>query len=124
MQQKTHKKLFVCLLKNRAGDAFYEDLKKGLKESGEHARYMTDLWQRGIFWAGGPTADPKTSIEIYSVDSVEEAIEAQRHAPLYVKGYLYEDKYLEWHPAHWPPPTLDINPSSGKKLRGDQGAPS
>jgi uncharacterized protein YciI len=116
MERVSPKILFVCLLKTRHGDAYYEEIKKSLGESKEHARYMTDLWQRGIFWAGGPTADPKTSIEIYSVDSLEEAIEAQRNAPLYAKGYLYEDTYLEWHPAHWPPPTPGINPSTGKKL--------
>ncbi len=116
MKQKTPKKLFICILKNRRGDTYYEGIAKGIWESGEHERYMTDLWQRGIFWAGGPT-DSTTSIEIYSVDSVEEAKKAQRNAPLYVKGVLYEDKYLEWHPMHWPPPPgPDINPSSGKRL--------
>ena len=65
---------------------------------------MANLWERNIFWAGGPLVDGKTAIEIYSVDSVEEAMKAQRNAPLYIKGYLYEDKYLEWQPKHWPPP--------------------
>jgi len=99
-------------LKARYGE---EDLYKG--PEGEHARYMTDLWQRGIFWAGGPTADGKTGIEIYAVDTLEEAIKAQRNAPAYVHGYLYEDTYFEWHPRHWPPPCPDIYPSSGRKKK-------
>ncbi len=75
---------------------------------------MTDLWQRGIFWAGGPTLG-ETSIEIYAVDSIEEAIEAQRNAPLCRKGFLHDEEYLEWRPVHWPPPRQDIDPSSGKR---------
>jgi uncharacterized protein YciI len=114
MKQKTPKKLFLCLLKTRHGEEGWEDIAKGIHK--EHTSYMTDLWQKGIFWAGGPKADGKTGIEIYAVDSIEEAIKAQRNAPFYIKGFLYEDTYLEWHPVHWPPPCPDIDPSSGRRL--------
>jgi uncharacterized protein YciI len=109
MKKRTPDKLFVCLLKSE--DGWDETLASVGKE---HSRYMTDLWQRGIFWAGGPTAE-KISIEIYAVDSIEEAMKAQRNAPLYLKGYLHDDKYLEWCPSHWPPLHPDIDPNSGKR---------
>ena len=60
------------------------------------------LWQRGILWAGGPSSYPSAGIEIYSVDSIEEAIKAQRSAPLYVKGVIFDDTYYEWHPKLLP----------------------
>jgi uncharacterized protein YciI len=105
-------KLFVCLLKSRHDEKGWNEISASVQEA--HTRYMIDLWQRGIFWAGGPTAE-KTSIEIFAVDSVDEAIKAQRNAPLYLKGYLHDEKYLEWHPSHWPPLCPDIDPSSGKR---------
>jgi uncharacterized protein YciI len=101
MKPKNPEKLFLCLLKTKPVKG-PEDMLKAIRE--KHARYMGDLWQKGIFWAGGPTADGSIAIEIYSVDTVEEAQKAQRNAPLYVNGFLYEDKYFEWHPKHWPPP--------------------
>ena len=100
MKQTSPEKLFVCLLKVR-NDEGAERIGKAIGE--EHGRYMADLWQRGIFWAGGPSADPTIGMEIYAVDSVEEAKKAMRNAPLYVKGVLYEDKYFEWRPKMWPP---------------------
>jgi uncharacterized protein YciI len=114
MKKKTPKNLFICLLKTRNGDASWEEISRNAQE--EHTSYMTDLWQKGIFWAGGPSADRKTGIEIYSVDSLEEAMKAQRNAPKYIKGFLYEDKYLEWNPVHWPFPISGIDPSSGRRL--------
>jgi uncharacterized protein YciI len=113
MKQKTPKKLFVCLLKTRHGEEGWGDVSKSVQV--EHTHYMTDLWQRGIFWAGGPCAKGQPSIEIYSVDTVEEAMKAQRNAPLYLKGFLYGEEYLEWNPVHWPPPCPDIDPDSGKR---------
>lgn len=114
MKQKSPQKLFVCLLKNSHGD---EEIKKGIPDTSKHGQYMTDLWQKGTFWAGGP-ADAQTAIQIYSVDSLDEAIKAQRNAPMYVNGILYEDKYLEWTPVHWPPPpAADIDPSTGKRIK-------
>jgi uncharacterized protein YciI len=88
-------KLFVCLVKERH-DKAAEDIFRATSE--EHRRYMQDLWQRGILWAGGPSTCPTAGIEIYAVDSVEEAMKAQRNSPLYVKGALYDDFYYEWHP--------------------------
>jgi hypothetical protein len=113
MEKKAPDKLFLCLLNTRVGEKDWESIAEGVHA--EHARYMADLWQRGIFWAGGPQADGKIAIEIYSVESVEEAARAQRNAPLYIKGYLYEDTYMEWHPRHWPPAYPDISPLTGKK---------
>ena len=100
MKQTSPEKLFVCLLKMRH-DEDAEGIIVTISE--EHGRYMADLWQKGIFWAGGPSADSTIAIEIYAVDSVEDAIKAQRNAPLYVKGVLYGDKYFEWRPKHLPP---------------------
>lgn len=108
---KAPNKLFICLLKSEGG--WDESLTNAGKE---HSCYMTELWKRGIFWAGGPTAE-NISIEIYSVDTVEEAMKAQRAGPLYLKGYLHDDKYLEWNPVHWPPQHPGIDPDSGKRIR-------
>lgn len=102
MKRANPKKLFVCLVKERH-DKVSEDIFKTTSE--EHRLYMTDLWQRGILWAGGPLAYPTAGIEIYAVDTIEEAIKAQRKAPLYVKGALYDDTYFEWRPKLLPPQT-------------------
>jgi hypothetical protein len=109
--KKIPNKLYVCLLKTRSKVEGWEGSIDELKK--EQAVYMTDLWYKGIFWAGGPSAGGKPSIEIYSVNTIEEAQKAQRNAPLYTKGFLFADEYLEWTPKHWPPPTPDIDPSSG-----------
>ena len=114
MKKKTPQKLIVCLLKVRHGEEAQKEKHDSSIE--EHPLYMSNLWQRGIFWAGGPSADGETALEIYSVDSIEEAMKAQRNAPNYVNGHLYDDKYFEWYPRHWPPPTPNIDPSSGKIL--------
>ena len=51
MEKKTPKKLIVCLLKVKHGDKAHN--KKPDSALEEHSSYMSDLWQRGIFWAGG-----------------------------------------------------------------------
>jgi uncharacterized protein YciI len=114
MQQKVPQKLFICMLKTRFGEKSYESIHEAAQE--EHTRYMSDLWQRGIFWAGGPGPGRTIAIEIYSVETVEEAMKAQRNAPHYRSGYIYEDQYLEWTPRHWPPLRPNIEPASGKPL--------
>ena len=93
-------KLIVCLLKMR-----HDEVAEGIFQavSEEHGRHMIDLWEKGILWAGGPSADSSIGVEIYSVDTIEEAMKFQRNAPLYVKGVLYDDKYFEWQPKRLPP---------------------
>jgi len=99
MKKTNPEKLFVCMVKERH-DKAAQDIFQSVSE--EHRRYVTDLWQRGILWAGGPSTHPSAGIEIYAVDSIEEAIEAQRNAPLYVRGVIYDDTYYEWHPKLLP----------------------
>lgn len=113
MVKKIPDKLFLCMMKTKYAEKGGKELAESVYD--EHTRYMSDLWEKGIFWAGGPTVDGDPAIEIYSVDSVEEAMKAQRNAPIYLNGYVYDDKYWEWHPMHWPPPTPNIDPSTGKK---------
>jgi uncharacterized protein YciI len=109
MMKKAPKKLFICHVKTN------KEKKEAIaRVHEEHNRYMTDLWRRGIFWAGGPT-DAKYSIQIYAVDSLEEAMQAQRNAPYYRVGFEYGDEYVEWRPVHWPPLRPDIDPDSGKR---------
>ena len=115
MEKRIPKKLIVCLLKNKRGEEGWSEITAGVQK--EHTKYMTDLWQKGIFWAGGPTKE-NISIEIYAVDTVEEAMEAQRNAPLYKTGFQYEEEYLEWTPAHWPPLRPGLDPKSGKLYVG------
>jgi uncharacterized protein YciI len=112
MENAAPRNLIVCLLKTRAGDASYREVHERAAE--EHTRYMSSLWRRGIFWAGGPLANGAMALEIYSVDSVEDAMQAQRNAPHFKSGFLYEDKYFEWTPRHWPPQTPDLDAYSGK----------
>lgn len=116
MKNNGPKKLVVCLLKTRWGDPEYEEIHRNAIQ--DHARYMSDLWQKGIFWAGGPLGEGSTAMEIFAVDSIEEAMEAQQNAPQYLSGYLYADEYHEWNPRHWPPARADIDPASGKLLEG------
>ena len=116
MDNSAPRRLIVCLLKTRCNEREYEDIHRGAIE--DHARYMSDLWRKGIFWAGGPLDDGQTAMEIYAVDSVQEAMEAQQNAPQYINGYLYEDTYHEWNPRHWPPACPDIDPASGKRHGG------
>ncbi len=112
MKKNSPFKLIVCILKARHGEKAFESIHDRFAE--EHSRYMSDLWQKGIFWAGGPLADGKTALEIYAVGTIEEAKKAQRNAPHYISGYLYDDTYTEWTPRHLPPPTPGIDPASGK----------
>ena len=99
MKKTKPEKLFVCLVKERHDKAAQEIFQA---TSEEHRRYVMDLWERGILWAGGPSMYPSAGIEIYAVDSVEEAVKVQRNAPLYVKGIIYDDTYYEWHPKLLP----------------------
>jgi uncharacterized protein YciI len=112
MVLKNDGRLFVCTLKTRCGEEAYEEIHK--RAIPDHARYMSDLWRRGIFWAGGPIDDGATALEIYKADTLEEAMEAQRNAPQYLNGYLYDDQYSEWHLRHWPPARSDLDPATGK----------
>jgi uncharacterized protein YciI len=105
-------KLVVCLLKTRAADEAFREVRA--KAADEHARYMSALWRRQVFWAGGPLADGTTALEIYSVDSIEDAMQAQRNAPHYKSGFLYDDQYFEWTPRHWPPSGPELDPFTGK----------
>jgi uncharacterized protein YciI len=114
MGNAASKKMFVCLLKTRADDRAYDEAHANAQR--DHTRYMSELWRRGVFWAGGPLSGGKIALEIYSVDSLEQAMEAQRNAPHYKSGFLYEDEYFEWTPRHWPPALPNIDPSSGKLL--------
>jgi uncharacterized protein YciI len=113
MGEKTPTKLVVCELKTRYHQDGWRERAETVHE--EHANYMADLWRRGVLWSGGPSLDEDTAMEIFSVDSVEEAMEAQRNAPIYTLGYLYDDEYWEWRPSHWPPACTDIDPNSGKR---------
>lgn len=106
------KKMFVCLLKTREDDRAYDEIHANGQK--DHTRYMTELWSKGIFWAGGPLQGGKIALEVFRVNSLEEAMEAQRNAPHYKSGFLYEDEYFEWDPRHWPPGTPNIDPNSGK----------
>lgn len=101
MDERPLTKLVVCELKTRYHEEGWRARADTVHD--EHHRYMVDLWERGILWGGGPSADEDKAIEFYAVDSIEEAMEAQRNAPVYKVGYLYDDTYWEWCPSHWPP---------------------
>jgi uncharacterized protein YciI len=105
MERTTPEKLFVCISKMRptlaeALDKFYTegtpvpaDL-QAIRE--KHLHYVYDLGERGIVWLGGPSADLMTGLNIYAVDSVEEARKAQQNDPYYANELWYDDEYFEW----------------------------
>jgi len=101
----TPEKLFVSLCKSsqaaiQAWGKFYTE---GIPVPAEleairepHLRYWYDLWQRGIVYAAGPSADWTIDLAIFAVDSVEEAKKARENDPMYVNGLFYDAKYFEW----------------------------
>jgi uncharacterized protein YciI len=66
---------------------------QAIRES--HLRYIYDL-AKNILWAGGPFADWTGGINIFAVDSLEEAKKAQENEPYYANGLMYDAKYSEW----------------------------
>ena len=97
MGRKAPNMMVVCLLKTRAGILEYEETHA--RDAQDNARYMSWLWRKGVYWAGGPVDGGRLALHIYSVDSVEKAKGAQRNAPDYKSGFLYDDEYFEWTPT-------------------------
>jgi uncharacterized protein YciI len=105
MERPKAEKLFICEYKfapsvAQAVGRFYAE---GIPVPAEiqairepHLRYVHDLGKRGILWAGGPFADWTGGINIYAVDSLEEAKKAQENEPYHANGLSYDAKYSEW----------------------------
>ena len=105
MERTTPEKLFVCEYKfapslAQALDRFYAE---GIPVPAEiqairveHLRYMKELSETGVMWEGGPFADFTGGINIFAVDSLEEARKAQENEPYYINGLFYDAKYSEW----------------------------
>ncbi len=105
MESTTPEKLFVCLYKiapslTEAIGKFYTEgtpLPAELQAVREnHLRYQYDMSIKDMMWAGGPAADPTRGLNIFAVDSLEEARKAQQNDPYSVHGLFYDDEYFEW----------------------------
>jgi uncharacterized protein YciI len=105
MEGATPEKLFVCIFKIKSSlterlDKFYAEgvpLPADLQSIRlMHLQYVYDISKRGILWLGGPTAEWTASINIFAVDSLEQARGAQQNDPYYVHGLFYDDIYFEW----------------------------
>ena len=105
MEQVMPEKLFVCTVQINPslmeglrkfyaeGTAMPEEL-KAIRRN--HLQYMYDISEKGILWLGGPSADQSAAFNVFAVDSLEEAKEAQQNDPYYAHGLFYDDKYFEW----------------------------
>ena len=105
MEKPMSKKLIVCQYKYtrlfiETVGRFYEDGTpvpdevQAIREP--HLRYVFDMMQKGVLWAGGPLADWTGAILIYSVDSLEEAKRAMENEPYYANGLGFDAQYFEW----------------------------
>lgn len=105
MERPRAEKLFVCQYRfvpavaQAVGRFYAEGIPipteiNAFRES--HLRYVHDLEERGILWAGGPFADWTGGINIYAVDSLEEARKTQENEPYHANGLSYDARYFEW----------------------------
>ena len=105
MEQITPAKLFVCICQHspylvESSNNYYGEgvpvpaELQAIRQ--EHIRYMYDISKSGILWLGGPSADYTHTINVFAVDSLEKAREAQQNDPYYVQGLIHNDRYLEW----------------------------
>jgi uncharacterized protein YciI len=104
MALKTPAKLFVSICKIKR--SYDEAVKKADKENVPlpleqqsiregHAQYTRELIERNVLWMGGPSPD-LVSMNIFAVDSAEEAKKIQQGDPLFISGIFYDPLYFEW----------------------------
>ena len=105
MAGKTPEKLFVCIFRVKA--YYYKNVDrlnakgiplppklKAIRE--RRVQFTGELMEKGVLWMGGPAVDAPLSMNIFAVDSIEEAIKLQRNDPCFAEGLFYNDKYFEW----------------------------
>lgn len=108
---RTPEKLFVCLSKLAS---FPKGAGAILRE---HFRYQYDyLAERGITWAGGVLGNFEGSLQIYTVNSVEDARKAVQNDPFSVNGIFYDNEYFQWL-IHMP--FSKCSPAHRERLRQD-----
>jgi uncharacterized protein YciI len=105
MEEIMPKKLFVCICKTnqQPAEIFSKYFNEGVPIPSElqetrskHVRYYEDLASKGILWLAGSWADHTGGMQIFAVDSLEEAQQIQRNDPFFVNGTMYDDEYYEW----------------------------
>ncbi len=121
----TPPRLFVCLSKQTEvhRQRLVQEYDNGIRLTDqqeswryEHLRYVYELGEKGIMWAGGPSADYTKSVSIFAVSSFEEAKKAKQNDPYYIRGLYSDDKYYEWN-IHMP---LDrASPGHRERLEKD-----
>jgi hypothetical protein len=99
------KKLIVCIFKVKSYYSKnvarlmneYKPLPPKLKAiRDKRVEYTRDVMSKKVLWMGGPAIELPLSINVFTVDSVEEARKIQRKDPCFACGLFYDDKYFEW----------------------------
>ena len=105
MEEKAPEKLFICITKmnQKHAEMFTNYFDKGIPIPAElkdarrkHVLYYEDLVKRGIVWLAGSWTDHTGGMQIFAVNSLEEAKKAQRNDPFFISGTMYDDTYHEW----------------------------
>jgi uncharacterized protein YciI len=105
MEEKAPEKLFICVTKmnQKHAEIFADYFNKGIpipaklqEARRKHVLYYEDLVKRGIVWLAGSWTDHTGGMQIFAVNSLEEAKKAQRNDPFFINGTMYDDTYHEW----------------------------
>ena len=105
MEETTPEKLFICITKmnQKHAEMFANYFDKGIPIPVElqdarrkHGLYYEHLVKKGIVWLAGSWTDHTGGMQIFAVNSLEEAKKAQRNDPFFISGTMYDDTYHEW----------------------------
>jgi uncharacterized protein YciI len=105
MEESVPEKLFVCINKMNLDHAkmFARYFDEGiplpvemLESRRKHVQYYEDLAKKGTVWLAGSWGDHTGGMQIFAVDSLEEAQKVQRNDPFFISGTMYDDTYYEW----------------------------
>jgi uncharacterized protein YciI len=108
--KKSPKKLFACICKY---DAEVRPKLVALFERGEplppdltairekHVFHQHAVAKMGVIWASGPAVDFSVALQIYSLDSLEEAKRLVHEDEYYKAGVWHSDEWFEWN-LHMP----------------------
>jgi hypothetical protein len=104
MATTTPEKLFVCVFKVKQSyaesiDKLYEEKVpmqpeiQAIREG--HTEYTRGLIEKGILWMGGHSPN-FVGMNIFAVDSLEEAKKIQENDPCYKNGLFYDAMCFEY----------------------------
>jgi hypothetical protein len=98
-------KLIVCIFKvksyySKNVDRLMKEYKplppklKAIRD--KRVEFTRDVMGKKVLWMGGPAIGLPLSINVFAVDSIEEARKIQQKDPCFACGLFYDDKYFEW----------------------------